>query len=221
MTDPGNRPKKSLFASFAAAMAPAVPEETDGPIVRPRTVMAAMVLAIVGGVIFLAVGAIGTANASKSVDSVRDTYRNAIAQCTQYVGGYGSAANTTAQVPSTATSPLSPASTLTAVCPSLTVSTWPDSEASSFHTQIVVVSLALAVLGVLAIVSGYFIRDGKKWARRLLLVAVIVAVLVALLLQISNALTLVGSLFLIVAMVLCYVGRSGLFFLLVSRSRQH
>jgi hypothetical protein len=210
---PGGRPRRGFMAAFQAAMAPQMPEDDGSPIVRPMTIVAAMVLAVVGGIVFLFVGLVSLTQLNAQQDLYRTQWSDVVSQCNTYVGGIGSAVPTTVATPTSATGPLS-ASVLPSVCATVvTQSTIPQDQLNSIKTQGTIVGAVLVVIGLAAGVGGVYLRTGAKWARRALLGAVLISLIMALLLGVSNAVTLVGDLLMIVGLVLTYVGRGQIFFL--------
>ncbi|MDQ2737805.1 MAG: hypothetical protein M3Y35_04105 [Actinomycetota bacterium] len=224
MSSPGSRPKKSGFmANLQAAMVPAVPDADGGPLLRPRAVTIASVLAMVAGVVFLLLGILSIASASSQVDNQAQVYVKVVAQCNQFYNGIGSSA-----VPTTATTPSSLATTYVAAtalpgaCRGITESRLSNSELASYRTSITVFSIVLIVVGLATAVSGWFLREGRKWSRRVLISVVLVQLILAFLFQVSNVLTLLATLLVVVALSMTFLGRASGYFLGVAlRKKAH
>lgn len=211
------------MANLQAAMVPAVPDADGGPLLRPRAVTIASVLAMVAGVVFLLLGILSIASASSQVDNQAQVYVKVVAQCNQYYGGIGSSA-----VPTTATTPSSLATTYVAAtalpeaCRGITESRLSDSELASYRTSITVFSIVLIVVGLATAVSGWFLREGRKWSRRVLISVVLVQLILAFLFQVSNVLTLLATLLVVVALSMTFLGRASGYFLGVAlRKKAH
>ncbi len=210
MTFPGSRPSRPGFlAKFQAAMVPVVPPDDGEPIVRPRGVTIASVLAMIAGVIFLLVGALTISQADAAVDLVGRQYQAALDDCTKTFGGYGTTLATPTQPTLTSSA---------ALCRSGAPLTEQDKD--GYRTSQQVIGVIFVVIGVLVAVAGWFLRNGAKWAKRTLVTVGALLLLAAALLRLSTSVTLLGTLLLAAAIVLTYVGRSSLFFLRVAQRKQ-
>jgi hypothetical protein len=224
MTSPGSRPKKSGFmANLQAAMVPTVPEDDGRPLVRPRTITIASVLAIVSGVLFILLGALWISTASSQVDNQADLYAKVVGQCNQYFGGIGtSAVPTTVATPSSLGTTLIPATALPDTCRGITATALSESDKSSYRTSITVISVVLLVVGLATAASGWFLREGRKWTRRVLIGVVLIQLVLAFLFQVSNLFTLVGTLLVVVALSITFLGKASGFFMAVAlRKKAH
>ncbi|GGM04049.1 hypothetical protein [Nakamurella endophytica] len=240
MTTPGPRPRRSWLSNFSAAMAPVLPEDDGSPIVRPRSVLVAMVLTMLSGLVFLFVGLVSVASAGSQVDQLRTAYADVVQQCQNSYGTYGSAVSSIAATEQPTPTPTpgavatpSPGATATpsatasltglaSTCVQLTSPNITDAQAGSYRTQISVLSAIIAVIGIAALVGGWFLRGGAKWSRRLLIAAAVVSMLLALLLQVSTTLTLLATFLLVVGILLTFVGKGGMYFLrLAARRARH
>ena len=196
--------KPGIFDSFRAAMAPpALPPDDGQPIKPPTTVLAAMALSILAGLVFVFIGGASLATTNEQVDLAVTAYNNAIADCTTEFGGIGSAV----VVPEGAS-----ADVLADADSCKTYSTLTDETISGARTQNIMISATILVIGLVALVGGFFLRQGKRWSRFMLIGAVVLSVLITMLFQVSNIFTLGATLLLIVAVMLCYIGKGGIFF---------
>lgn len=210
MTVPGSRPSRpGLLAKFQAAMVPVVPPDDGGPIVRPRGVTIASVLAMIAGVIFLLSGVLAVSQAEATLTLLVNQNQAILDDCTKTFGGYG----TTVATPTQAT--LTSSATL---CRSGQQPT--QDIKNSILTAQRVIGVIFAVIGALVIAAGWFLRNGARWAKRTLVTVGALLLLAAALLRLSTSVTLLGTLLLAAAIVLTYVGRSSLFFLRVAQRKQ-
>jgi hypothetical protein len=74
------------------------------------------------------------------------------------------------------------------------------------------ISVIIVVIGLIALVGGWFLRVGAKWSRLTVVGAVIISVIVTMLFQVSNLFTLAGTLLLVVSVMLCYIGKGSVYF---------
>ncbi|SDO95254.1 hypothetical protein SAMN04515671_2458 [Nakamurella panacisegetis] len=210
MTSPG--PKKSGFLAKLQNMAVIpLPVDDGQPIVRPRGVTIASVLAIVAGVIFLLGGALGFATAPSLLDSAVKQYNAGISSCEQTFGGHGStlATPTVASLTSSA-----------AVCRSSTDLTQSDKD--GFLKSQRTFGVIFVVIGLVVGAAGWFLRNGARWAKRTLVIGGALLLLAAALLKLSTPITLVATLLMAIAVVMTYVGKNAAFFMRVAmRGKQH
>ncbi len=210
MTFPGSSPKKSWFSNFQAAIAPVLPDD-DSPIVRPRGVTVASVLCLLSGLIFLFIGGVWATTGQTTVNTFVVSYRAELHTCTDQVGGYG-----TAIVPSTAPSTLA---TRASQCASY-LRDFTQSDIDSFKRTQVIYGIVVLLMGLAAGVAGWFIRSGAVWARWMLTGVGLIALLLAGLLQVSNPITLLATLLLVVGLVFCFIGKGSVFFIRTSVARR-
>jgi len=221
MSSPGSRPKKSGFmAGLQAAMVPTVPADDGKPLVRPRAVTVASVLVMIGGVLFLALGALSIASTSSQVDAQAKAYVKVVAQCNQFFGAYGTAVPSTAAAPSTLAETIVAATALPGVCRTLTEPALSESEQQSYRSSIRIFSVVLILIGLATAISGWFLRDGRRWARRVLIAVVLVQLVLAFLFQVSNLITLVATLLVVLGMSITFLGRASGYFLAVAMRRK-
>jgi len=223
MSSPGSRPKKSGFmAGLQAAMVPTVPADDGKPLVRPGAVTVASVLVMIAGLLFLALGALWFSTASSQVDLQAKAYVKVIAQCSQFFGGYGTAVPSSAAAPSALPETIVPATALPGLCRTLTEPTQSETTQQSYRSSIRIFSVVLILIGLATAISGWFLRDGRRWARRVLIAVVVVQLALAFLLQVSNLFTLVATLLVVIGMSITFLGRASGFFLAVAiRKKAH
>ncbi len=205
------RKRPGFLDSFRAALTPApLPPDDGKPLVRPLTVTIASMLALVAGVVFVLIGGFSVATTDDQLNQAVAQYNDAIKDCTAKFGGIGDSV----VVPSGATSD---DANQAENCRSYTPLT--DEVISGARTQNLIISGVVVVIGVIALVAGWFLRAGNRWARIGVLVAVLLSVLVTMLFRVSNLFTLVASLLLIVAIMLCFIGKGGVYFARVKARR--
>ncbi|MET3808522.1 UPF0716 family protein affecting phage T7 exclusion [Nakamurella sp. UYEF19] len=211
------------MASLQSAMTPAIPADPGAPLVRPRSVTIASVLVMVAGVLFLLIGALSVGSAESQVQDQAKSYNTVIAQCKQYYGGIGSSV-----VPTTASTPASLATTVVAAtalpsaCAAVTDLALSDSQLSSIKSSIRTFSVVLIVIGLATAASGWFMREGRKWTRRVLIGVVLVQLVLAFLFQVSNTITLLSTLLIVVGLSTTFLGKASAYFMGVAlRKNQH
>ena len=200
--DPRKRP--GLFESFRAAMTPPpLPVDDGQPLKPPRTVVAATVMAILAGVVFLFIGGVSLATTDTQLDNAVKTYNDAVAQCVSDFGGIGD----TVVVPAGAsTDDTNRAESCKQYRP-LTPET-----ISGARTQNIIISAIIVVVGLIAAVGGWFLRSGTGWSRLTVAGAVVLSIILTLVFQVSNLFTLVATLLPIIAVMLSYIGKGGVYF---------
>lgn len=206
MTGAGDARKRPGFLdSFRTAMTPApLPPDDGKPLVRPTAVTVASVLAMVAAVAFLYVGVVGALTLESQIETyVANDYQPLLAQCQDRFGGIGETISAPAGASEADT-------TLAGTCRQLLPLT--DEWFSSVRTSAYIFSGIYTVLGLAAAAGGWFLRSGNRWGRIALVSTVIITVLMSMLLQASTLLTLLGSLLLIVAFMLCFIGKGGAYF---------
>jgi hypothetical protein len=192
-----------LFDSFKAAMSPVeLPPDDGKPIEPPRVVLVATVMAKLAGIVFILIGGYSIATTDQALDNAVANYNAAISDCTQKYGGIGDAVVV----------PTAPAEDVTAAqtCQQYTPLT--DETISSAKTNNVMISAIVVLIGLIATVGGWFLRKGAKFSRLAVGLAVVLSVVVTMLFQASNLFTLVGTLLMIVAVMLCYIGKGAVYF---------
>lgn len=205
----GDRP--GLFDSFRAAFAPTpLPEDDGKPLVPPTTVTVGTALSILAGLVFMLVGGVSLATTDQQLDDAARVYNATVADCTTEFGGVGDAV----VVPANASQEQQ---NRAAECQRYRVLT--DDMIQSAKTQSIMISAIILVIGVVAAVGGWFLRAGTRWARLMVVGAVILSVLLTMLFSVSNLLTLAATLLLVVAVMLCYIGKGGGYFARVRARR--
>ncbi len=198
------RKRPGIFDSFRAALTPpALPVDDGTPIVPPRGVTVASVLAILGGLIFLITGAYSLATMDQQLDLQVTAYNAAISECTTQFGGIGDAVI----APAGAASGVAAKADTCKQYQPLT-----SDLLSAARTQNIMVLGALVVIGLVAVAGGWFVRRGAWWARLAIIGAVVLSVLLTLGFQVATLLTLIATMVLIVAVMMCYIGRGAVYF---------
>jgi hypothetical protein len=206
----GNK-RPGIFASFRSAMAPRELPPDDGlPLSAPRTVLAATAMALLGGLVFLFIGGGSLFTIDSQLDTAVAAYNDAISDCTAQFGGIGNAVVIPAGAAQDVTTKGQNCQTYTALTPEMI---------SSAKTQSIVFAVVFVVIGLVAVVGGWFLRQGARWARLTVAGAVVLAMVLALLFQAQNILTLVATLFMIVAVMLCFIGKGQIYFARVKARR--
>ena len=60
--------------------------------------------------------------------------------------------------------------------------------------------------------GGWFLRAGVRWSRLMVVGAVLVSVILTMMFSVQNLFTLVGTLLIVVAVMLSYIGKGGVYF---------
>ncbi len=218
MSSPAPRPKKGFLAGLQAAMVPVVPDD-GAPLVRPRSVTVAAVLVIIAGVLFLLIGAISVATTGSQARTYETFYTGAVKQCNDLVGGIGTAVPSTVATPTSGpTTPLA-LTALPGSCRQITEPTISADALSSYKRTLATFSIVLAVIGLITAVSGWFLRDGRRWARRVLIGVVVVQLALAFLFQVSNTVTLVATLMIVAGLSTTFLGRASSYFIGVAQRK--
>ena len=210
MTSSNERPaaRRGFLASLSAALSPQpLPDDDTGPLTAPKGVLAAVVLSIVAGAMYLFSGGVSVAGTDQMMQKAKSEYATQVQQCTSQYGGIGTTAVT---VPSP--------TGVAATCQRLT--TIGENDWSAYRTASVVVAVAFMVMGLLLVLGGWFLRAGRAWARRTVVGVAIITVLAALMLGVSTPFILAATLLVMVAVVLCYLSSGATYFLRV-RARRH
>lgn len=196
--------KPGIFDSFRAAMTPPpLPPDDGQPIKPPNTVVIATVLSMLAGLVFLVIGGVSLATTDEQLDSAVAAYNDAIADCTASYGGIG----TDLVAPAGATSEVTAE---VESCKQLVPLT--DETISAARSQNILISAIIVVIGLIAAVGGWFLRPGARFSRLMVAGAVILSVIITMLFQVSNIFTLAATLVLIVSVMLCYIGKGGVYF---------
>lgn len=210
------------MASLQSAMTPAIPADPGAPLVRPRSVTIASVLVMIAGVLFLLIGAISVSSTGSQADSYRTFYASAVKQCQDSVGGIGTTIPTTVATPTAGQSTPIALTALPDSCRQISEPTISESALSSYKSTLVTFSVVLIVIGLATAASGWFMREGRKWTRRVLIGVVLVQLVLAFLFQVSNTITLLATLLIVVGLSTTFLGRASAYFMGVAlRKNQH
>ena len=182
---------------------PPLPEDDGQPIKPPGTVKAATVLAMLGGLICLIVGGYTLLTTDELLSAAVSSYNQEITNCTTQFQGIGDAV----VIPAGASEEVNASAT---TCKSLQVLT--EDMISSAKTQNVVFSALVVVIGLLAMVGGWFMQAGARWSRLAVTGAVIISVILTMAFAFSTLLTLAATLLMIVSVMLCFVGKGAVYF---------
>ncbi len=207
---PTGRPprRRGFLASLSEALAPQpIPDDDTGPLVAPKGIIAAMVMAIAAGVAYLFWGGFIVAQIDTMMRTVRADYADQVQDCTAQFGGIGTTAVT-------AQSPTGLAQTCQQT-PVMQATDW-----DGIETANIILAVVFMVMGALLVLGGWFLRQGRAWARRTVVWITILTLLAAFLLGVTSALILAATLLLLVAVVLCYISSGATFFLRV-KERKH
>lgn len=208
MTTPGSTPKRGFLSNLSAALAPPVVTDDDPtkPLVRPRGIVIATICTALAGIAFLFVGTVTLTTMDQSLDAQVQTANTTIAgwNCPQY-GGYGQ----DAKLPDGASTEVQNA---VKGCQSISGPTVTPEMRANAESQATTIAWGVNILGALALVVAWFLFQGNPLARRGLVGLVVLTMIGTMLLQISSPITLFASLFIVVAVLLSYLGKGGLFF---------
>jgi hypothetical protein len=132
------------------------------------------------------------------------TYNASIADCQAKVGGIGDAVQTPPDTASADDKAFADS------CKGYKVLT--QDVIDSAKTQNMIISVVIVVIGLLAAAGGWFLRAGARWARLMVVGAVLLSVIITMLFQVSNLFTLVATLLIVVAVMLSFIGKGGVYF---------
>ncbi|MET0864387.1 MAG: hypothetical protein ABWZ98_08615 [Nakamurella sp.] len=209
--DANKRP--GIFESFRTAMTPReLPPDDGKPLTPPRTVLAATAMAILGGLVFLFIGGGSLFSIDSQLNAAVAAYDQTAKDCVAQFQGIGSAV----VIPEGAADDVVAKGQNCQTFPALTPT---DEMKSSAKTQSIVFAAIFVVIGLVAVAGGWFLRLGARWARLAVAGAVVLAMALALLFQAQNLLTLVATLFMIVAVMLCFIGKGQIYFARVKARR--
>ena len=194
--------------------------EDGAPLVRPRSVTVASILVLVAGVLFLLIGTLSVASTGSQAKSYSDFYASAVAQCQSTVGGVGTAVPTTVATPTAGPSTPLSRSALPSSCRQITEPTLTAAALSSYKSTLTIFSLVLIVVSLVTLASGWVLREGRRWPRRVLIGVVLVQLILAFLFQVSNTVTLVATLLVVVGVSITFVGRASAFFIGIAQRKK-
>jgi len=198
------RKRPGIFDSFRAAMTPPpLPDDDGKPIGPPTMITVATVLSILAGVVFLLIGGVSVATTDDQLNSAVKVYNQAISDCAGKFGGIGDAV---VVAPGASADDSAAADTCKQYKP-LT-----DDTISAAKTQNIMISVIIVIIGIIACVGGWFLRQGARWSRLTVAGAVVLSVIITMLFQVSNIFTLGATLVMIIAVMLSYIGQGGVYF---------
>lgn len=186
---------------------PPLPEDTGGPIVRPRGVTVAAALALVAGAIMLFIGVAALLTTDQAVENAVATGNERIAACNAEGIGIG---------PSVVIPEGDDAGRARATECAQYAEPTPEL-IDSFKTQSRIVAGAVALFGLAAVAAGFLLLRRPTLGRKVLIPTVVLLVMATLLLSIQNFLLLLATLFLVIAVMLTFIGRGNLYFVLLRR----
>jgi hypothetical protein len=199
-----NRKRPGIFDSFRAAMTPApLPEDDGRPIPPPRTVNIATALCLIGGLIFAFVGIYALTITNSYIDDAVSQYSADVASCQTNYGGIGDAVVVADSAADDVKAKADNCKQLVQLTPDLV---------DGARSRWIVTYAITSVIGALAIVGGWFLRSGARWARFMVLGGVLLSVILTMLFQSSSLYTLVASLLMVVAVMLSFIGKGGVYF---------
>lgn len=203
-----DRKRPGIFESFRAAMTPAPLPEDDGlPIAPPRTINIATALCLIGALIFIFIGTVSLLNADEQLNQAVSNYEAGAKDCEDQGIGIGEAAKA---APDTASAE---DKAFADNCKNYTYGLKvPQDVIDSFKTQNTIISAVIIMVGLLAGAGGWFLRAGARWARLMVIGAVLLSVILTMLFQVSNLFTLVATLLIVVATMLSFIGKGGVYF---------
>ncbi|HEY5882829.1 MAG TPA: hypothetical protein VIU11_28240 [Nakamurella sp.] len=205
------RKRPGFMDSFRAALTPApLPPDDGKPLVRPNNVTIATVLAIAAGAVFVLIGGFSIVTTDDQLNQAIAQYNANISDCTNQFGGIGDAVVVPTGASSDVTNQAEACKTYIPLTPEAI---------SGARTQNIMISAIVVVVGLIALAAGWFVRSGNRWGRTGLVVAVLLSVVLSMMFQVSNLFTLGASLMLIVAVMLCFIGKGGVFFARVKARR--
>jgi hypothetical protein len=172
-------------------------------------VVTATVMSMLAGVVFLLIGGVSLATTDSQLNNAVATYNQAISDCTAKFAGIGDAV----VVPS------GPPEDVTAAQNCQQYRALTDDTISAAKTQNILISAIIVLIGVIAVVGGWFLRAAARFSRIAVIAAVALSVIVTMLFQVSNIITLGGTLLLVVAVMLCFIGKGSVYFTRVKARR--
>jgi hypothetical protein len=162
-------------------------------------------MAIFAGVLFLFSGAYSLLTVDDGLQLQVAAYNAQAADCVTDFGGVGDKTVIPADASESKVAEGQ-------ACQKLLYEVVPQDAVDGARTQIIVVSLVYVVLGIAIAAAGWFLRAGVGWSRLLLVGTIGLSVIVTMVLQFSNILTLGATLLMVVAVMLCYIGKGAVFF---------
>ncbi|MDQ6658444.1 MAG: hypothetical protein M3Z00_09495 [Actinomycetota bacterium] len=224
MTTPGARPQPrrgGFLSNISSALTPPVvaDDDPDKPLVLPTGIKVATALVILAGLVFLFLGANSLINLNRDLNAAVTSYDSSVKDCTKYStdGTLAGGINGKAKAPANASSDVT---TAVANCNKILQPTVTADMKASAKSRYTLVSWVLIVVGIVALGAGWFLRTGAAWARRATVGLVVVTMILTMFLGVSNLLTMAATLFLVIAVLMCYLGRGSVYFARTRMRRQ-
>lgn len=233
MSSPDQPKKRGFLSTFAQSIAPMPPPEGDAAekAKRPTTVVIALVLVTLGGALFLFNAgsrffAVGGDQWEADAAVFRTNHAIIVTECTTSVGGIGDqvAGDAAPTAPMILNFPEATAgpqtvepSSIVEGCRNIPAA---DEYLDGLASEQRYVSLAEALIGLMAIIGAFLMRNGSVPLRRVVLASVVLSLVLSLMVSAASTMfTLIASLFLVAGLVFCYIGRGGGWFLYQTASR--
>lgn len=218
MTTPGSLPQPrrgGFLSNISSALTPPVvtDDDPDKPLVLPTGLKVATALVILAGVIFLFSGVSTLATFNSQLEGAVTTYNAQAAKCIANDGGINGKAKAAAGATDAKQKEVT-------ACNALPEPTVTQAMRDSAKSRVSVISWAMIVIGLVAVGAGWFLRTGTAWARRATVGLVVVTMILTMFLGVSNLLTMAATLFLVIAVLMCYLGRGSVYFAKTRMRRQ-
>ncbi|MDQ2845743.1 MAG: hypothetical protein M3Y77_05210 [Actinomycetota bacterium] len=224
MTTPGSLPQPrrgGFLSNISSALTPPVvtDDDPDKPLVLPTGLKVATALVILAGVVFLFLGANSLINLNRDLDAAVTSYNSSVADCAKYStdGSLAGGINGKAKSPANASSDVT---TAVGQCNKILQPTVTADMKASAKSRYTLVSWVLIIVGLVSLGAGWFLRTGTAWARRATVGLVVVTMILTMFLGVSNLLTMAATLFLVIAVLMCYLGRGSVYFAMTRMRRQ-
>ncbi|WP_029136248.1 hypothetical protein [Nakamurella lactea] len=216
MTTPGDKPRRGGFLSnISSALTPPIitDDDPDKPLVAPTGIKVSSVLIAIAGLLFLYMGINSLATQNSQLDRAVTSYVADVANCTAKVGGIGADAKAPEGADDATTK-------LADSCKNITtpVPTQEMKDNAISHLQLV--SWIVIVIGLASVAISWFLRSGAAWARRSAVGLVIATMILTMFLQVSNLFTMLATLLLVAAVLMCYLGKGGVYFVKTAMRRK-
>ena len=113
-------------------------------------------MSMLAGLVFVLIGGVSLATTDDQLNSAVAAYNKAISDCTTQFGGIGDAVVVPAGRRSDDTAKAD-------ACKQYRPLT--DETISAAKTQNIIISVVIVVIGLIALVGGWFLRPGARWSR--------------------------------------------------------
>lgn len=216
MTTPGDKPRRGGFLSnISSALTPPIitDDDPDKPLVAPTGVKIASVMIALAGLLFLYMGINSLATQNDQLNRAVTDYNAHVTECVNKVGGIGDQA----KAPDGAAKDITDLATN---CKSYTSATVTQDMKDNAISHLQLVSWIVIVVGAAAVGISWFLRSGAAWARRSAVGLVIATMIVTMFLQVSNLFTMIATLLLVAAVLMCYLGKGGVYFVKTAMRRK-